>query len=151
MKYLPLLLLAFLAVLSVAEDRVVGLIPLSPGADSQSESAIVKGEGRREARRRELKGGKGGKGGGSSKGSKGSSDCETLSIRIVTGSIQDNAVNSEFGYATRVDVFQGGTRSVIASWYEQASYTNLAFTDGVGTGILVWPGGRSSISFGGSL
>jgi hypothetical protein len=145
MKCLQLLLLAFATVVAAAEERVVGLFPLSPGAISESESALVKGEGSRKARRRELKG-KGGKG-----SSKGSSECETLSIWIRTGDIQDNAVNSENGYATKVDVYPRGSRTTIAFWYEQASYTNTAFTDGVGTGILVWPGGRSSISFSGSL
>jgi hypothetical protein len=153
MNLLQLLLLTIAVASSFAKERVRGLTlrdEVQVQVDSNGQSGRVKGAANSGGRRRELKGGKGGKGG--SKASKGeTTECETLSIWIRTGDVMDNAIDSENGYATKLDVYSVGSRTVIASWYEQASYVNEAGTDGVGTGLLLFSGGGSSISFSGAL
>jgi hypothetical protein len=149
MNLLQALLLAVAVSSAFAKERVRGLAQLDEvQVESNGQSGRVKGGANASGRRRELKGGKGGS---TSKGSKGPSDCETLSIWIRTGDVMDNAIDSENGYATKLDVYSVGTRAVIGSWYEQASYVNDAGLDGVGTGLILFTGGASSISFSGAL
>ena len=149
MNLLQVLLLTVAVASTFAKERVRGLArPDEVQVESNGQSGRVKGGANSGGRRRELKGGKAGS---TSKGSKGPSDCETLSIWIRTGDVMDNAIDSENGYATKLDVYSVGSRAVIASWYEQASYVNEAGTDGVGTGLILWSGGASSISFSGAL
>jgi hypothetical protein len=139
---------------------VVGLLAPrdeAPGVDGDRRAGRVKGGARTSGRRSNKpnvgKDGPASKGSkGSSKGSKGGSiECATLSIRINTGDIMDNAIDTPYGYATKFDMYTAGSRPVIGSWYEQASYVNQGGTDGIGTGMLVWSDGESSISFSGAL
>jgi hypothetical protein len=147
MNLFQLLLLTVAVASTLAKERVRGLAPRDEvQVEGNGQSGRVKGGANASGRRRELKGGMSG-----SKGSKGPSECATLSIWIRTGDVMDNAIDSENGYATKLDVYAVGSRAVIGSWYEQASYVNEAGTDGVGTGLILWSGGGSSISFSGAL
>jgi hypothetical protein len=145
MKCLKHLLLAVAATVTSGNTMLgqgigLGLIPhgIGAGQGAGMDFASVAKDGRKATeKRRRLRGG--------------AKKCKTLSILIVTGSIQDNAVSSEFGYATKVDVFEKGSRKVIGTWYEQVSYVNLEFTEGVGTVVLVFQGGDSAISLVGTL
>jgi hypothetical protein len=152
MNLLQLLLLSVAVSSTFAKERVRGLVQRDEVlVDGNGQSGRVKGGANSSARRRELKGGKGGSPSKGSKGPPSPSDCATISIWIRTGDVMDNAIDSDNGYATKFDVYSVGTRAVIGSWYEQASYTNEAGSDGVGTGLILWSGGGSSISFSGAL
>jgi hypothetical protein len=163
MNLLQLLLLTVAVASTFAKERAIGLLLRSEGQiEGDRQSGNVKGGSKPDGRRRKPKGKKGekpdgrrreptGKNGSTSKGSQGPTDCAKLSIRIQTGDVMDNAIDMENGYATKFAVYAVGSRAVIGAWYEQASYVNKGLTDGVGTGLIVWSGGESSISFSGVL
>jgi hypothetical protein len=144
MKCLKRLLLAVAAtvpsgntVLAQGIRLGLGIIPHEIGAGQGAgvDSALVAKEGRKATeKRRRLKGG--------------AKKCDKLLISLVPDDIgiTGTSLVTDGGYGLKLNVYKKGSKTVIGTWYEQASFVSGDFNgdvEVVGTTVLVFHGGDS--------